>query len=102
MVARLHVILQPYDFLWDQFSARLAGLTDEEYFHEPVPGCWSLRRREESNAPRRIGRGDWVLEGDQVDPLPFTTIAWRPCHSGWVELMRYTWTFGSHDLQLDD
>jgi hypothetical protein len=43
-----------------------------------------------------------VLEGDQVDPLPFTTIAWRPCHSGWVELMRYTWTFGSHDLQLDD
>ena len=99
---RLRIVLDPYDFLWDQFSSRLTGLTDEEYFREPVPGCWSLRRREQSTAPRQIGRRDWVLEEGEVDPPPFTTIAWRLCHMGSVELMRYNWTFGDHDLQLDD
>jgi DinB superfamily len=101
---RLHVVLDPYDQLWDQFSTRLAGLTDMEYFREPVPGCWSLRRREQSTAPRQIGRGDWALEESRVDPdpPPFTTIAWRLCHMGWVVLMRHNWTFGTRDLQLDD
>jgi hypothetical protein len=25
-------------------APRLQGLTDEEYFWEPVEGCWTLRR----------------------------------------------------------
>jgi hypothetical protein len=99
---RLSVVLQPSDFLWDQFSARLVGLTDDEYFREPVPGCWSLRRRGQSTAPEQVGRGDWVLEEGHVDTPPFTTIAWRLCHMAMGELMRYNWTFGSHDLQVDD
>jgi DinB superfamily len=99
---RLQIVLGPYDFLWTQFSTRLVGLTDEEYFREPVPGCWSLRRRAESTAPRQIGRGAWVLEEGRVDPPPFTTIAWRLCHIGSVELMRSNWTFGNHDLSVDD
>jgi hypothetical protein len=29
---------------WEsQLRPRLAGLTDEEYYWEPVPGCWSIR-----------------------------------------------------------
>jgi hypothetical protein len=99
---RLYVVLQPIDFLWDQFSHRLVGLTDEEYFREPVAGCWSLRRRGESTAPEQVGRGDWMLDEGRVDPPPFTTIAWRLCHMAMGELMRYNWTFGSHDLQVDD
>jgi hypothetical protein len=99
---RLHVVLGPYDFLWDQFSTRLERLTDDEYFREPVLGCWSIRRRDQSTAPRKLGRGDWVLEGGRVEPPPFTTIAWRLCHMGSGELMRANWTFGTHDLQEDD
>lgn len=103
MDERLQVVLGPYDYLWEQFSRRVAGLTDEEYFREPVPGCWSIRWRDQSTAPRKLGRGDWVLEeGRRVDPPPFTTIAWRLCHMASAEMMRYNWTFGSHDLQLDD
>ena len=29
----------------NQLRARLAGLTDEEYFWEPVADCWSVRPR---------------------------------------------------------
>lgn len=30
---------------------RLGGLTDEEYFWQPVPGCWTVSRRGASSAP---------------------------------------------------
>jgi hypothetical protein len=43
-----------FDFVWGRFSDRLIGLTDEEYFWEPVAGCWTLR-------PDSTGR--WVLDG---------------------------------------
>jgi hypothetical protein len=34
-------------FYWDvHLRPRLEGLTDEEYFWEPVEGCWSLRPTE--------------------------------------------------------
>ena len=33
------------EFYWDvHLRPRLDGLSDEEYFWEPVEGCWSLRR----------------------------------------------------------
>jgi len=61
---------------------RLEGLTDEEYFWEPVPGCWSVRPRGTGNAPIEAGRGDLTVEyaSPQPDPAPFTTIAWRLAH----------------------
>jgi hypothetical protein len=68
---------------WEhQLRPRLAGLTDDEYLWEPVPGCWSLRRRGTSAAPIAVGGGDWVLEfaRPQPDPPPVTTIAWRLAH----------------------
>lgn len=51
---------------------RLEGLTDEEYFWEPVPGCWSVVE----------GPEGWALEQTFPDPVPppVTTIAWRLAH----------------------
>ena len=34
----------------------LAGLNDDEYMWEPVPGCWSIRLREEIRSPICWGR----------------------------------------------
>jgi hypothetical protein len=32
------------DFCWEQsLRPRLDGLTDDEYFWEPVEGCWTVR-----------------------------------------------------------
>ena len=68
---------------WEnQARPRLEGLTDAEYFWEPVPGCWSLRPREEATAPIAAGTGRFVLEFaiPEPDPAPVTTIAWRLAH----------------------
>jgi hypothetical protein len=64
------------EFYWDvHLRPRLDGLTDEEYFWEPVDGCWSLRRDAE---------GGWRLDQGrpEPDPPPVTTIAWRLVHIG--------------------
>jgi hypothetical protein len=61
---------------------RLDGLTDDEYFWEPVPGCWSVRPRGSGGAPVRAGAGAMTIDFamPQPDPPPFTTIAWRLGH----------------------
>jgi DinB superfamily len=61
---------------------RLEGLTDEEYFWEPVPGCWSVRPRGECTAPIAAGSGPLVADFEIPEPVPppVTTIAWRIAH----------------------
>ena len=49
-------------------------LTDDEFFWEPVPHCWTVRRD---------GRGHWAPdypEPPHPEPPPFTTIGWRLVH----------------------
>lgn len=61
------------DQVWKRTRARLEGLTDDEYFWEPAPGCWAVRKRDD---------GTWADDGalPPPDPEPFTTIAWRLWH----------------------
>jgi hypothetical protein len=61
---------------------RLDGLTDAEFFWEPVPGCWSLSRRGESSAPDSLGAGEFTMDYARPprDRDPVTTIAWRLAH----------------------
>ena len=40
------------DHVWQRTRARVEGLTDEEYFWEPAPGCWTIRPR---------GDGTWTV-----------------------------------------
>jgi hypothetical protein len=61
------------DEVWQRTRARLDGLTDEEYFWEPAPGCWTVRQRADGS-----WMADWPLP--RPDPEPFTTIAWRLWH----------------------
>ncbi|MGY4976569.1 DinB family protein [Streptomyces sp. 900105755] len=59
---RLGVLLDQFDVTRERAQVRLTGLGDEEYLWEPVPGCWSIRRRGEATTPRAYGPGDWVLD----------------------------------------
>lgn len=64
------------EFYWDMHLwPRLQGLTDDEYWWEPVSGCWSLRPDDEGVLRHEF----WP-----VDPPvpPVTTIAWRIVHIG--------------------
>jgi hypothetical protein len=68
---------------WEhQLRPRMDGLTDDEYFWEPVPGCWSIRRRAEASTPLAMGAGDLVMDFalPPPQPAPVTTIAWRLAH----------------------
>lgn len=59
---RLSLLLDQFDMAREAAELRLAGLGDEEFRWEPVPGCWSVRRRAEATTPRAYGPGEWVLD----------------------------------------
>ena len=84
------------EFYWDvHLRPRLDGLSDEEYFWEPVEGCWSLRRALD---------GGWRLDGGRPEPSPppVTTIAWRLVHVGATCLAnRASAFFGGIDVPAD-
>jgi DinB family protein len=65
-----------------QLRDRLEGLTDDEYFWEPVPDCWNVRPRGTGSAPIQAGSGAVTIDfaAPPPDPAPFTTIAWRLGH----------------------
>ncbi|MUM16618.1 DinB family protein [Mycobacterium sp. CBMA271] len=65
-----------------QLRPRFDGLTDDEYFWEPVRDCWSVRPRDTSTAPLLGGSGEFVIEfaAPPPEPAPVTTIAWRLGH----------------------
>ena len=73
-------LAEQLDYHWRAgLRPRLDGLTDEEYFWEPVAGCWSVRRRGVSTAPIAVGAGEFTFEFayPEPEPAPFTTIAWQ-------------------------
>ena len=77
------VLLEQLTFHWDgHLRPRLDGLSDEEYLWEPVPGCWSIRPRDEARSAMAAGGGDHVADFayPEPSPPPFTTIAWRLAH----------------------
>ncbi len=57
-------------FHWEhQLRPRLDGLTDDEYFWQPVADCWTVHAD---------GGVDFTYP--PPEPAPFTTIAWRLAH----------------------
>jgi hypothetical protein len=70
------LIVDQLGFYWDtNLRPRLDGLTDEEYYWEPVDGCWSIRPDESG-----VLRFDGLTVVDEPVPPPVTTLAWRIVH----------------------
>ncbi|GIE98438.1 DinB family protein [Paractinoplanes rishiriensis] len=62
------------DWHWTkQLRPRLDGLTDDEYFWEPVPGSWNVH-------PQATGPPTIDFAFPEPDPPPVTTISWRLAH----------------------
>jgi len=61
-----------------------AELTDEEFYWEPAPASWSIRRRDECRTPTPFGNGDWLVDFEvpEPTPAPLTSIAWLFWHVG--------------------
>ncbi|MGW2225070.1 DinB family protein [Streptomyces formicae] len=77
------LLVDQLDWHWQhQLRARLNGLTDDEYFWEPVPDCWTVRPSGTGTAPVRAGSGGFTIDWAYPEPVPapVTTIAWRLGH----------------------
>lgn len=81
-------LLDQLEWHWDnQLRSRLDGITDDEYFWEPVPG-WSVRPRGTASPAAaadgyvQAGSGDFLIDfAFPQTPLgPVTSIAWRLGH----------------------
>jgi len=78
-----HELSEQLDWHWrQQLRTRFAGLTDEEYFWEPVGNAWSIRPKGQGRAALSVGGGDFVMDYayPEPSPAPVTTIAWRLGH----------------------
>jgi hypothetical protein len=69
-------MLTVFDYAWERFTARVAGIDDAELVWEPVAGCWTVRPD---------GAGGWKADGvargePEPMPPPITTVAWRVAH----------------------
>lgn len=76
-------LVDQLDWHWQHhLRPRLDGLTDHEYFWEPAPRSWSVRRRAEAMVGAAHGSGDYAIEfaWPEPSPPPVTTIAWRLGH----------------------
>ena len=74
-------LLEQLAWHWDQHvRPRLEGLTDEEYFWEPVDGAWNIRPRPEARTAMAAGAGDLVIDFEFPEPDPPPVI--RPGAAG--------------------
>ncbi len=75
-------IAGPHGDSGDGVRVDIPGMTDDEYFWEPVPDCWSIRLRSAGpalSATGLVGAGEWGRDSGRssdASPPPFTTIAW--------------------------
>ncbi|MER6521112.1 DinB family protein [Streptomyces sp. NPDC001553] len=121
--SRVTPLLEQFEFARERLLGRLAGpvmdsgdgsdtevgpMTDEEYFWEPVAGCWSVRRRSDgpgARATHLAGAGEWGRDAAPYPhpaPPPFTTIAWRLSHLTEMLTLRADHVAGSRALTRDD
>jgi hypothetical protein len=94
--AAVELLARELDEAYEMLRERLAGLTDEEFFWEPVPDCWTVRQDE---------RGHWAAdypEPPHPEPPPFTTIAWRVVHVSESKIMYHEYAFGAARLTFPE
>jgi hypothetical protein len=89
---------------------RLEGLTDDEFFWEPVAGAWSIRQLDPDHptspsaahfARTGMPTGTWFSDEawngttfETIRPSPFTTIGWRLIHLASCKHMYHEHAFG--------
>jgi hypothetical protein len=102
MTTGADILRTAYAASCDTLRRVLSGISEQEFFWEPVAGCWTLHRRSETRGVS-AGGGEWVIDYDlsQPQPAPFTTIAWRTLHLASVNYLYWDYAFGSASLTFD-
>ncbi|HSZ98829.1 MAG TPA: DinB family protein [Streptosporangiaceae bacterium] len=103
MTTGIDVLRSAYTASCDSLRRILDGVGEDEFFWEPVGGCWTVHRRSEDRGVSVDGRGEWVLDYDpsRPGPPPFTTMAWRTVHIAGGNYVYWDYAFGSASLTFD-
>jgi hypothetical protein len=94
--AAVEIIRERLQEAYESIRERVDGLTDAEFFWEPVARCWTVRRRDD---------GRWAVdypEPPHPDPAPFTTIGWRLVHVAECKVMYHEYAFGAARLTFPE
>ena len=90
------ILRQQLQEAYEAIRERVDGLTDDEFFWEPVARCWTIRRGDD---------GRWTVdypEPPHPDPAPFTTIGWRLVHVAECKVMYHEYAFGPAKLTFPE
>ena len=74
-----------------RLRARIEGLTDDEFFWQPMPRSWTIYED-------RPGHWTYHYAIPEPDPAPLTTIGWQLVHLGTTKLMYHEWAYGDARL----
>ncbi|HWO92199.1 MAG TPA: DinB family protein, partial [Methylomirabilota bacterium] len=74
-----------------RLRARVEGLTDEEFFWQPIPDSWTIYED-------KPGHWTYHYAIPEPDPAPLTTIGWQLVHLGTTKLMYHEWAYGDARL----
>jgi hypothetical protein len=88
---RTRLLLAQMDEAYARLVARLEGLTDQEFFWQPVPNCWTVFQDPS---------GRWTYHYEEPDPVPapMTSIGWQFIHVAMCKVMYHEWAFGAQQL----
>jgi hypothetical protein len=67
--------------------ARLDGLSDDEFFWQPVADCWTIYQEPG-------GRWTYHYAEPEPRPAPVTTVGWQVVHLATCKVMYHEWAFG--------
>lgn len=80
---------------WEYLDHLVSGISDQEFFWEPVPNCWRIYQAEN-------GRWTYDYEIPHPHPSPLTTIGWRLIHIASCKIMYHEYAFGAGMLTFPE
>ena len=93
--ARCDLLALQMQEAYDPLRRRLDGLTDDEFFWEPVADCWNIYED-------RAGHWTYHYAIPDPDPAPLTSIGWQIVHIATCKVMYHEWAFGPARLTFPD
>ena len=76
---------------YGRLRKRLDGLTDDEFFWQPVADAWTIFED-------RPGHWQYSYAVPDPNPAPVTTIGWQIVHVATCKLMYHEWAYGPAKL----
>lgn len=94
-MSRVELLITTMDQAYGRLQARVDGLTDDEFFWQPVPKSWTIYED-------KPGHWTYHYAIPDPDPAPMTTVGWQLVHLGTCKVMYHEWAYGAARLTFPE